>query len=113
MKLHSLSGLALAFAIATAAYAGSGSVNVTTSPTQVLSASSSRTWYVLQNNSSNDVYFKLDSSTNTLTATNGIKLPAGGSVTVAATQANMARNAVWAISSTGTSAVTFQEGSER
>jgi len=96
------------------ALAGIGTVNVGTSETQVVAARSDRKWLTLQNNSTNDIYVKIDSSTNALTTANGIKIPAnGGTLTIAATgYANPSRNVIKAISGAGTNALTYQEGNE-
>ncbi len=40
----------------------------------MLPARADRKWAILQNNSINDVYVKIDGSTNTLTTANGIKI---------------------------------------
>jgi|GEM_PF-3028173 len=112
-KLHEIIIACIVLAMATAA-AGIGTVSVTTSETQVLPASTYRRWLVLQNNSTNDIYVKADSSTNAVTVTNGIKVPAnGGTFTITATgAANPARNTIKAISGTGTNTLTYQEGNE-
>lgn len=96
------------------AMAGIGTVNVTTSETSILPADASRKWIVLQNNGANDVYVKFDSSTNTLTTANGVKIAAyGGTLSITASgHANPSRNAVKAISGTGTNALIYQEGNE-
>lgn len=106
--------LACLIIAAVTAFAGIGTVSVTTAETQVLPASASRKWVTLQNNSANDIYVKIDSSTNALTITNGIRVPAeGGTLTIAATgYANPSRNVIKAISGTGTNALTYQEGNE-
>lgn len=97
----------------TAALAGIGTVNVTTSETSVLPANDRRRWVVLQNNSAADIWLKVDSSTNTLTTNNGIKLIPGASLTISDNgQANAAVNAISARTASGTSAITFQEGNE-
>ncbi len=99
---------------AVTAFAGIGSVSVGVAETQVLPASAGRRWVILQNNSTNDIYVKVDSSTNAVTTTNGIKVAAsGGVVTIASTgDANPARNIIKAISAAGTNSLTYQEGNE-
>lgn len=99
---------------AASAVAGLGTVSVTTSETQVLPASAYRRWVILQNNSTNDIYVKVDSSTNALTTTNGIKVPAsGGTLALSSSgDANPSRNIIKAISAAGTNALTYQEGNE-
>jgi len=105
---------ALVLVLAVTAFAGIGSVGVATAETQVLPASASRRWVILQNNSTNDIYVKVDSSTNAVTTTNGIKVAAGGGV-IAITStgdSNPSRNIIKAISGAGTNALTYQEGNE-
>ncbi len=106
--------MALTLGVAATAFAGLGTVAVGVTETQVMPAKADRRWVVLQNNSTNDIYIKADSSTNTLTAANGMKVAAnGGTFTVMATSAaNPARNAIKAISGTGTNNLVFQEGNE-
>lgn len=99
---------------ASVAFAGIGTVNVGTTETQVLPAKYDRKWITLQNNSANDIFVKVDSSTNAVTTTNGIKIAAnGGTLTITATgAANPSRNVIKAISGTGTNTLTYQEGNE-
>ena len=99
---------------AAVAMAGIGTVNVGTTETSVVGADARRKWIVLQNNSTNDIYVRVDSSTTALTTANGIKIPAnGGTLSIAATgYANPSRNVIKAISATGTNALTYQEGNE-
>lgn len=106
--------IALVVALAATALAGIGTVSVTTSETQVVAARADRKWITLQNNSTNDIWVKYDSTTNVVTTTNGIKIPAnGGTLSIAATgYSNPSRNVIKAISGTGTNALTYQEGNE-
>ena len=95
------------------AMAGIGTVSVGTSETTVLAAKADRKWAVLQNNSTNDIYVKVDSSTNAVTTANGIKIPAnGGTLSIAAGGSNPSRNTIKAISGAGTNTLTYQEGNE-
>lgn len=114
MKKTEIIILLAIMALAITGFAGIGTVSVGTTETTVLAASSVRTWFVLQNNSSNDIYVKVDSATNALTTTNGIKVAAsGGSLVITGnTKANPSRNAITAISGTGTNTLTYQEGNE-
>lgn len=98
-------------------WAGIGSVSVgPTTPVTVLSSdglSTPNRWYIIQNTSTNDVYLKMDGSTNALTTTNGVKLSGGGSIAVTATQAaNPARLTIKALSGSGTNTVVYQYGNE-
>lgn len=111
MKKTEIIILTFLLAVATA-LAGIGTVSVTTSETEVLPAKADRKWMILQNNSTNDIYIKIDSATNAVTTTNGIKLSAGASITVTAAGANPARNTIKAISSAGTNSLAYQEGNE-
>ncbi len=105
--------IALTVMAGVTALAGIGTVSVGTTETTVLAARADRKWAILQNNSINDVYVKIDGSTNTLTAANGIKIPAkGGTLSLASGGANPSRNIIKAISGTGTNVLTFQEGNE-
>lgn len=101
-------------ALVTTALAGIGTVSIGPSETQILPANADRKWVTLQNNSTNDIYVKYDSTTNALTTSNGIKIPAnGGTLSIAATgYANPSRNAIKAVSATGTNSLTYQEGNE-
>ena len=113
MKKTEITIFTLLFACAISAFAGIGTVSVTTSETQVLPAKADRRWLVLQNNSTNDIYVKLDSSTNSVTTTNGVKVAAnGGTISITAAGANPARNTITAISASGTNALSYQEGNE-
>lgn len=96
------------------AMAGIGTVNVTSSETTVLASSASRKWAVFQNNTTNGIWLKVDSSTNTLTTNNGIYLaPSGGTFTITASgAANPSGNIIKAISASGTNALVYQEGNE-
>jgi hypothetical protein len=98
----------------TAALAGIGTVAVTNAETTVLTANDRRRWVVLQNNSTNDVYIRIDSGTTAVTTNNGIKVAAsGGTFTITDNgQANAAMNGVKAIVASGTSALTYQDGNE-
>lgn len=102
--------------VASMAWAGVGPVSVGLTPVTVVAATggaNSNKWVVLQNNSTNDMYLKLDSSTNTLTTTNGVKLAAGASIAITATApANPARNAIQAVSAAGTNSITVSYGNE-
>jgi len=99
---------------AVTAFAGIGTVSVGITETQVLPASAYRRWVILQNNSTNDIYVKVDGSTNAVTITNGIKVAAGGGILSISSSgdANPSRNIIKAISGTGTNMLTFQEGNE-
>lgn len=112
-KLEIIVCLLVLCAMATA-IAGMGTVTVTTSETVVLAENLKRRWVVLQNNSTNDVWIKVDSSTNALTTNNGIKLAAsGGTFSIADTgHANPATCGVKAIVATGTAILTYTEGNE-
>lgn len=105
----------LAFALFTLkVYASLGTVSVTTSETTVLAAKADRRWVILQNNSTNSIWVKADSSTNAVTTNNGILIPAnGGTFTITGNGfANPARNTIKAISSVGTNTLRYQEGNE-
>jgi hypothetical protein len=69
---------------------------------------------ILQNNSTNDIWVKVDSSTTALTTNNGIKLSAsGGSFRITDNgHANPALNGVKAITASGTSALIYMDGNE-
>lgn len=94
------------------AMAGISTVSVTTSETEVLAASSQRKWVVLQNNSTNDIYVKLDSSTNAVTSANGMKVPASGGTLSLSLPSSPVRNTIKAISASGTNALSVQYGDE-
>lgn len=113
-KIEIVVTLCVLCVMATMAFAGMGTVSITSAETSVLAANDRRRWVVLQNNSTNDIWVKVDSSTTALTANNGIKLAAsGGTLTITDNgQANPAANAVKAIVSSGTSTLTFSEGNE-
>lgn len=116
MKKHHLEIATAALVIGaslTAAVAGIGTVTVTTSETSVLPTNERRRWVILQNNSAADIWVKVDSSTNSLTTNNGIKLIPGSALTISDNgQANAAMNAISARTASGTSAITFQDGNE-
>lgn len=106
--------IALIILAALSAFAGMGTVNIGTTETTVLAARAERKWAILQNNSTNDIYVKVDSSTNAVTTANGIRIPAnGGTLSLAAAGANPSRNLIKAISGTGTNTLTYQEGDEQ
>jgi hypothetical protein len=100
---------------ALSAFAGIGTVSVGLVETSVVPARADRKWITLQNNSTNDIFVKFDSSTNAVTSANGIKIAAnGGTLSITATgHANASRNAVKAISGTGTNALVYQDGNEQ
>lgn len=106
--------ISMMVAVAATALAGIGTVSVGTTETQVVGSRGDRKWITLQNNSMNDIYVKYDGSTNAVTTTNGIKIPAnGGTLSIAATGfSNPSRNIIKAISGTGTNTLTYQEGNE-
>lgn len=106
--------IGLVVVLATSALAGIGAVSVGASETQVVGSRSDRKWITLQNNSVNDIFVKYDGSTNAVTTTNGIKIPAnGGTLSIVATGfSNPSRNIIKAISGTGTNTLTYQEGNE-
>lgn len=112
-KFEILICLLVLFAMATA-FAGVGTVSVTSTETSVLSASDRRRWVLLQNNSTNDIWIKVDSSTTALTTNNGVKLAAsGGTLTITDNgHANPAMNAIKAIVASGTSTLTYTDGNE-
>jgi hypothetical protein len=94
--------------------AGIGTVNIATSETEVLPANSSRRWLILQNDSTSEIFIKIEVSETALTPTNGIRLaPNGGILTITSTgSANPSRNRITAISSTGINSLRYQEGNE-
>jgi hypothetical protein len=93
------------------AMAGIGTVSIPLASTEVLPAKADRTWVILQNNSTASIYVKADSSTNTVTAANGLLVPAnGGTLTIGEFNA---RNTITAISASGTNTITYQEGNEK
>lgn len=92
--------------------AGIGTIAIGTTETEVLPASQYRKWVLLQNNSAGDIYVKVDSSTNTLTTTNGIKIPSQGGALILTSPSSPVGNVIKAISGSGTNTLTFQYGNE-
>lgn len=118
MKKTELLILTLIVAVAATCFAGIGTVSVgPTTPVTVISANNGMTtrnrWFIIQNPSTNDIYLKMDSSTNALTTTNGVDLPGGATISVMSTSANPAQNNIMALSGSGTNTIKFQFGNEQ
>jgi hypothetical protein len=111
-KLETLIALAILTAISFTAYAGITTVAVGTSETTVLDASQQRRWIVLQNNSTNDIFVKIDSSTNAVTSSNGLKVPSSGGTLSLSLPSAPVGNTIKAISGIGTNNLRVQYGNE-
>jgi len=85
-----------------------GSVTVTTSPTQVLPARGRRQGFIIQNKSSQEVYFGHDDS---ITTSNTISILSGGYFNESLKQA-MLRTNIYAVVASGTADVRFWEWGE-
>lgn len=100
----------LATVAAIAATAGIGSVAIPATETTVLAADANRQWVILQNNSAADIYVKVDSSTNSVTTSNGLKIAASGGTLSIDGKTVPVRNTIKAISASGTNNLVYQWG---
>ena len=71
-------------------------------------------WWAISNNGTNAAYLKFDDSTNALTITNGFYLAPGAAISIGpGGGAGPAQNAIWAITSTNTTTLSFQASGQR
>ncbi len=92
----------------------SGPLPVTSAATLIAARDGDRMWWTVSNTGTNAAYLKFDDSTNAVTSTNGFYLAPLASVSVGpGGGAGPAQNAVYAITSTNTTTLTFQSSGQR